>query len=164
MPLGSSRNVLSQASLLRPYRAMSSQLSAQAITAHTAITRMSRKRCSTLPPQRGSSIVLKYCARFSIDTSCSLAVARKRHPTSAPGRREKFHASPLPREGKLENPTFHGSQRRHFKQNARIVKSGHFAQLRGCNSSTHRRTSWLVWCGGRWERVAASRWRHRPRQ
>ncbi len=27
-------------------------------------------------------------------------------------------------------------------------------------SSTHRRTSRLVWCGGRWERVAASRWRH----
>jgi hypothetical protein len=55
MPFGSSRKVRSQSSLLRPYRAMSSQLSAQAITAHTAITRMSVRRCSILPPQRGSA-------------------------------------------------------------------------------------------------------------
>jgi len=36
--------------------------------------------------------VLKYCAKFSIDMPYSLADARARHRTSAPGRREKFHA------------------------------------------------------------------------
>ena len=34
---------------------------------------------------------------------------------------------------------------------------------KACNSSTHRRTSRLGWCGGRWERVAAIGLRHRPR-
>ena len=92
MPFASSRKVRSHASLLRPYRAMSSQLSAQAITAHTAITKMSISRCSTLPEQRGSSIVLKYCAKFSIDILHSPAIARARHHTSGQGRREKFHA------------------------------------------------------------------------
>jgi transposase-like protein len=37
------------------HRQMSSQLSAQAITAQIAMTRMSISRCSTLPVQRGSS-------------------------------------------------------------------------------------------------------------
>ncbi|MBV8870520.1 MAG: 4Fe-4S binding protein [Acetobacteraceae bacterium] len=34
----------------------------------------------------------------------------------------------------------------------------------GCNSCTHRRASRIGWRDGRWERVAASRLRHRPRQ
>ncbi len=46
---------------------------------------LSRTRCSTLPPQRGSSI----------DTPCSLAAAKKCHQASAPGKRERFHALPL---------------------------------------------------------------------
>jgi len=92
MPFGSSRNVLSQASLLRPYSAMSSQLSAQAITADTAMTKISSKRCSTLPEPRGSSIAPKYCPRLSIDMLRSPAIARARHHTSGRGRREKFHA------------------------------------------------------------------------
>ena len=53
MPFGSARNVPSQSCLLRPYSAISSQLSAPEITAHTAITRISISRCSTLPPQWG---------------------------------------------------------------------------------------------------------------
>src|SRR3954464_2059907 len=73
MPFGSSRKVRSQSSLLRPYKAMSSQLSAQAITAHTAITRMAVRRCSILPPQRGSATAPKCCTRFltGITRSCS---------------------------------------------------------------------------------------------
>src|SRR3954451_10280637 len=74
MPFGSSRKVRSHSSLLRPYRrAMSSQLSAQAITAHTAITRMSVRRCSILPLQRGSAITPKCCTRLltGITRSCS---------------------------------------------------------------------------------------------
>src|SRR5215213_11416710 len=46
---------------------MSSQLSAQAITAQTAITRMSIRRCSILPWQRGSSTTLKCRTRLSSD-------------------------------------------------------------------------------------------------
>ncbi len=59
------------------------------------MTKMSRRWCSTLPEQRGSSIVLKYCAKFSIDIPRSPAIARARHHTSDRNRREKFHASPL---------------------------------------------------------------------
>lgn len=44
------------------------------------------------------------------------------------------------------------------------IDLGSLRQVGGCNSSTHRRTFRLMWCGGRWERVAASRWRHCPRQ
>jgi hypothetical protein len=92
MPFGKSRNVLSQASLLRPYSAMSSQLSAQAITAQTAITSTSTRRCSTLPGQRGSSTATRYWPSFSIDMPRSPATARARHHTSGRGRREKSHA------------------------------------------------------------------------
>src|SRR5829696_402755 len=46
---------------------MSSQLSAQAITAQTAITRMSIRRCSILPRQRGSSTTLKCRTKLSMD-------------------------------------------------------------------------------------------------
>src|SRR3954462_8985301 len=46
---------------------MSSQLSAQAITAQTAITRMSIRRWSILPWQRGSSTTLKCRTRPSMD-------------------------------------------------------------------------------------------------
>src|SRR3954466_14510642 len=46
---------------------MSSQLSAQAITAQTAITRMSIRRCSILLWQRGSSTTLKCRTRPSMD-------------------------------------------------------------------------------------------------
>src|SRR3982751_6710298 len=46
---------------------MSSQLSAQAITAQTAITRISIRRCSILPRQRGSSTTLKCRTRLSMD-------------------------------------------------------------------------------------------------
>src|SRR4051812_26862746 len=46
---------------------MSSQLSAQAITAQTAITRISIRRCSILPWQRGSSTTLKCRTRLSMD-------------------------------------------------------------------------------------------------
>src|SRR5215208_282006 len=46
---------------------MSSQLSAQAITAQTAITRMSIRRCSILPWQRGSSTPPRCRTRLSMD-------------------------------------------------------------------------------------------------
>src|SRR4051812_29263498 len=46
---------------------MSSQLSAQATTAQTAITRISIRRCSILPWQRGSSTTLKCRTRLSMD-------------------------------------------------------------------------------------------------
>src|SRR3954449_7349264 len=46
---------------------MSSQLSAQAITAQTAITRMSVRRCSILPWQRGSSTTPRCRTRLSMD-------------------------------------------------------------------------------------------------
>src|SRR5215204_1458384 len=46
---------------------MSSQLSAQAITAQTAMTRISIRRCSTLPWQRGSPTALRCRTRLSMD-------------------------------------------------------------------------------------------------
>src|SRR5215204_5259167 len=46
---------------------MSSQLSAQAITAQTAITRISIRRCSILPWQRGSPTTLRCRTRPSMD-------------------------------------------------------------------------------------------------
>src|SRR3954467_11134067 len=74
---------------------MSHQLSAQAITAHTAITRISSRRCSILPQQRGSSTVPKCCTRVSMDMARLLAVARAGHHASGPVRGAKSHASPL---------------------------------------------------------------------
>src|SRR3954462_15878047 len=46
---------------------MSSQLSAHAITAHTAMTRISVSRCSTLPAHRGSASAEKCSTSFSTD-------------------------------------------------------------------------------------------------
>src|SRR3954464_3990339 len=46
---------------------MSSQLSAHAITAHTAMTRISVSRCSTLPAHRGSARAEKCSTSFSTD-------------------------------------------------------------------------------------------------
>src|SRR3954470_13622968 len=46
---------------------MSSQLSAQAITAQIATTRMSIRRCSILPWQRGSSTTPRCRTRLSMD-------------------------------------------------------------------------------------------------
>src|SRR4051812_35689947 len=57
--------------------AMSSQLSAQAITAHTAITRMSVRRCSILPPQRGSATAPKCCTKFSAGITCSCSSSQE---------------------------------------------------------------------------------------
>src|SRR3954454_24226530 len=73
---------------------MSSLLSAQAITAHIAITRMSTRRCRTLPRQRGSSTAPKCCTRVSIDITLS-SIRRAGHHASAPDKREKFHALAL---------------------------------------------------------------------
>src|SRR5215204_1520144 len=50
---------------------MSSQLSAQALTAQTAITRMSIRRCSILPWQRGSSTTPRCRTRLSMDMTLS---------------------------------------------------------------------------------------------
>src|SRR3954454_13297046 len=59
---------------------MSFQLSAQAITAHTAITRMSVRRCSTLPRQRGSATAPKCPTSRSMAMLCSPAFGREDHP------------------------------------------------------------------------------------
>lgn len=55
LPFSRSRDVFNQGSLFRPYSAISSRLSAQAITAQTAMTRMSVSWCLTSPLQRGSA-------------------------------------------------------------------------------------------------------------
>jgi hypothetical protein len=65
MPFGGAKKVLSHACLLRPWSSMSSQLSAQAITARTAIARMSTSRCSIYQAQRGSSSPVKHAAKPS---------------------------------------------------------------------------------------------------
>src|SRR5215210_3627161 len=59
---------------------MSFQLSAQAITAQTAITRMSVSRCSTLPRQRGSATAPKCPTSRSIAMPGSPAFGREDHP------------------------------------------------------------------------------------
>src|SRR5918997_2726975 len=59
---------------------MSSQLSAQAMTAQTAITRMSVRRCSTLPRQRGSSTAPKCPTSRSMAMLCSPVLGREDHP------------------------------------------------------------------------------------
>src|SRR3954462_1263235 len=76
---------------------MSSQLSAHAITAHTAMTRISVSRCSTLPAHRGSARVEKCLTSFSTDIA-TLPSSIKGEPAqpvtpSEPAR--PFHASPL---------------------------------------------------------------------
>src|SRR3712207_5256653 len=59
---------------------MSFQLSAQAITAHTAITRMPVSRCSTLPRQRGSTTAPKCPTSRSMAMLRSPASGREDHP------------------------------------------------------------------------------------
>src|SRR5215213_3370201 len=59
---------------------MSFQLSAQAITAHTAITRMSVSRCSILPPQRGSTTAPKCPTSRSIAMLRSPTFGEEDHP------------------------------------------------------------------------------------
>src|SRR4051794_16103492 len=90
---------------------MSHQLSAQAITAHTAITRISSRRCSILPQQRGSSTVPKCCTRVSMDMARLLAVARAGHHASGPVRRAKSHAQPLGATRSHAQRSEHGEHR-----------------------------------------------------
>src|SRR3954449_10672114 len=76
---------------------MSSQLSAHAITAHTAMTRMSISRCSTLPVHRGSSSAEKCSTSFSTDIAV-LPSLTKRKPARLIRTLDPtcpFHASPL---------------------------------------------------------------------
>src|SRR3954470_15258729 len=77
---------------------MSSQLSAHATTAQTAMTRISVSRCSTLPAHRGSSSVEKCSTSFSTDiaTLPSLIKGEPQRPVIRPSNpASPFHASPL---------------------------------------------------------------------
>src|SRR4051794_14587446 len=76
---------------------MSSQLSAHAITAHTAMTRISVSRCSTLPAHRGSARVEKCSTSFSTDiaTLPSLIKGEPAQPVSPSEPARPFHALPL---------------------------------------------------------------------
>src|SRR5215213_4529886 len=76
---------------------MSSQLSAHAITAHTAMTRISVSRCSTLPAHRGSVRVEKCSTSFSTDIAIlpSLIKGEPAQPVSPSEPARPFHASPL---------------------------------------------------------------------
>src|SRR4051794_30053403 len=76
---------------------MSSQLSAHAITAHTAMTRISVSRCSTLPAHRGSASAEKCSTSFSTDiaTLPSLIKGEPAQPVSPSEPAKPFHALPL---------------------------------------------------------------------
>src|SRR3954453_13767955 len=76
---------------------MSSQLSAHAITAHTAMTRISVSRCSTLPAHRGSARVEKCSTSFSTDIAIlpSSIKGEPAQPVSPSEPARPFHASPL---------------------------------------------------------------------
>src|SRR3954463_1679170 len=76
---------------------MSSQLSAHAITAHTAMTRISVSRCSTLPAHRGSASAEKCSTSFSTDIAPlpSLIKGEPAQPVSPSEPARPFHASPL---------------------------------------------------------------------
>src|SRR3982751_6928206 len=76
---------------------MSSQLSAHAITAHTAITRISVSRCSTLPAHRGSARAEQCSTSFSTDIAIlpSLIKGEPAQPVSPSEPARPFHASPL---------------------------------------------------------------------
>src|SRR3954463_12013560 len=78
---------------------MSSQLSAHAITAHTAMTRISVSRCSTLPAHRGSASAEKCSTSFSADiaTLPSLIKGEPPQPVSPSEPARPFHALPLRR-------------------------------------------------------------------
>src|SRR3954464_1071567 len=76
---------------------MSSQLSAHAITAHTAMTRISVSRCSTLPAHRGSARAEKCSTSFATDiaTLPSPIKGEPAQPVSPSEPARPFHASPL---------------------------------------------------------------------
>src|SRR3954468_19085313 len=76
---------------------MSSQLSAHAITAHTAMTRISVSRCSTLPAHRGSASAEKCSTSFSTDIAIlpSSIKGEPAQPVSPSELARPFHASPL---------------------------------------------------------------------
>src|SRR3954467_13505456 len=76
---------------------MSSQLSAHAITAHTAITRISVSRCSTLPAHRGSARAEKCSTSFSADIAIppSSLKGEPAQPLSPSEPARPFHALPL---------------------------------------------------------------------
>src|SRR3954468_12203257 len=76
---------------------MSSQLSAHAITAQTAMTRISVSRCSTLPAHRGSASAEKCSTNFSTDiaTLPSLIKGEPAQPVSPSEPPRPFHALPL---------------------------------------------------------------------
>src|SRR3954452_15667018 len=76
---------------------MSSQLSAHAITAHTAMTRISVSRCSTLPAHRGSARAEKCSTSFSADIAIlpSSIKGEPAQPVSPSEPASPFHALPL---------------------------------------------------------------------
>src|SRR4051812_18709080 len=76
---------------------MSSQLSAHAITAHTAMTRISVSRCSTLPAHRGSASAEKGSTSFSADIAIlpSSIKGEPAQPVSPSEPARPFHALPL---------------------------------------------------------------------
>src|SRR3954452_21790893 len=76
---------------------MSSQLSAHAITAHTAMTRISVSRCSTLPAHRGSASAETCSTSFSADIAPlpSLIKGEPAQPISPSEPARPFHALPL---------------------------------------------------------------------
>src|SRR3954453_21913657 len=86
---------------------MSSQLSAHAITAHTAMTRISVSRCSTLPAHRGSTRAEKCSTSFSTDIAIlpSLIKGEPAQPVSPSEPARPFHASPL---GSIAGQTHEG--------------------------------------------------------
>src|SRR3954466_11014221 len=81
---------------------MSSQLSAHAITAHTAMTRISVSRCSTLPAHRGSARAEKCSTSFSTDivTLPSSIKGEPAQPVSPSEPARPFHALPLGSTGR----------------------------------------------------------------
>src|SRR4051794_15882370 len=76
---------------------MSSQLSAHAITAQTAMTRISVSRCSTLPAHRGSARAEKCSTSFATDIAIlpSLIKGEPAQPVSPSEPARPFHALPL---------------------------------------------------------------------
>src|SRR4051795_11070107 len=86
---------------------MSSQLSAHAITAQTAMTRISVSRCSTLPAHRGSARAEKCSTSFSTDIAPlpSLIKGEPAQPVSPSEPARPFHASPLGWEGDQSSVT-----------------------------------------------------------
>src|SRR3954471_10625104 len=91
---------------------MSSQLSAHAITAHTAMTRISVSRCSTLPAHRGSASAEKCSTSFSADIAPlpSLIKGEPAQPVSPSEPARPFHALPLRHDQKARIGTYEAHQ------------------------------------------------------